>query len=99
MWMDGNDSLGSFMSAMPKDLDNVVQGVQTYGFSESLLYLETQLWDLWQFFAEGQSMGLGFGLIAAAFTSRALFSPFIIYSVSPCWPTNPHTKLRRPPLC
>ena len=80
LWMDSNDSLGTTMAHMAKDLDNLVQGVQTYGFSEMLIYYETLLWDLWQFMAESQGLGMGVGLIAASFLSRSLFAPVIIYS-------------------
>ncbi len=78
--MDANDSLGTTMAHMTKDLDNLVQGVQTYGFSEMLIYYETLLWDLWQFMAETQGLGMGVGLIGASFLSRSLFAPVIIYS-------------------
>ena len=82
MFMDANDSMGSTVSYLSKDLDNLVQGIQTYGFSEALLWYETQINDLWIFFAEAQGMGMGFGVIAAALVSRAIFAPIIIYSVS-----------------
>ena len=82
MWMDSNDSLGATMAYASKDVDNLVQGIQTYGFSESLIYYESLIWDCWQFFAEAQGMGMGFGLIAAALVTRGMFAPFIIYSVS-----------------
>jgi len=68
------------MAHMVKDVDNLVQGVQTFGFSETLIYYETLIWDLWQFMAEGQGFGMGLGLIAASFISRGLFAPIIIYS-------------------
>lgn len=80
MWMDANDSLGTTMSLAAKDLDNLVEGVRTYGFSEALVYYETVLWDLWQFFSETQGMGMGFGIIMASLASRAFFAPIIIYS-------------------
>ena len=52
MWMDANDSIGQSMAYMMKDVDNLVNGVHTYGFSEALIYYETILWDLWTFMAE-----------------------------------------------
>lgn len=79
MWLDANDSLGSSLAYMAKDVNNLVQGVRTYGFSEMLIYYETLLWDLWTFFAETQGFGMGAGLIAASFVSRGLFAPVIIY--------------------
>ena len=82
MWMDANDSLGTTMALAAKDVDNLVQGVQTYGFSESLVYYESLIWDLWMFFAETQGMGMGLGLIATSIVTRAMFAPIIIYSVS-----------------
>jgi hypothetical protein len=78
--MDTNDSLGTTMATTIKDVENLVQGVQTFGFSEMLIYYETLLWDLWQFMAEGNGLGMGVGLIAASFISRGLFAPVIIYS-------------------
>ena len=56
--------------------------MQTYGFSESLVYYESLIWDLWMFFAETQGMGMGVGLIATSIVTRAMFAPIIIYSVS-----------------
>ena len=82
MWMDANDSLGTTMSLATKDVENLVQGVQTYGFSESLVYYESLIWDLWIFFAETQGMGMGLGLIATSLVTRAMFAPVIMYSVS-----------------
>ena len=82
MWMDANDSLGTTMALAAKDVDNLVQGVQTYGFSESLVYYESLIWDLWIFFAETQGMGMGVGLIATSIVTRAMFAPVIMYSVS-----------------
>lgn len=82
MFMDGNDSLGTTMAFMAKDVDNLVQGIQTYGFSEMLIYYESLIWDLWMFFSETQGTGMGWGIIAASFVTRAMFSPVIIYSVS-----------------
>lgn len=80
LWMDSNDSLGSTMSYMTKDVENLVQGAQTYGFSEALIYYEAQIWDLWMFFAETQGMGMGFGVVSTALVMRGMFAPVIIYS-------------------
>ena len=85
MYMDANDTLASGMAFATKDLDNLVQGIQTYGFSEMLVYYETLIWDLWMFFAETQGVGMGIGICAASLVSRMLFSPIIIYSVSHYW--------------
>lgn len=52
MFMDSNDALGTSLAFMPKDVDNLMQGVSTYGFSEAIVYYEIVLWDLWMFFAE-----------------------------------------------
>ena len=82
MYMDANDSLGTTMSFMTKDVDNLIQGISTYGFSEMIVYYETIIWDLWMFFAETQGIGMGFGICAASLVSRALFAPIIVYSVS-----------------
>ena len=82
MWIDQNDSFNSLLSVMPKDLNNIVHGVQTYGFSESLIYTETAIFDLWLMFADDLGMGLGFGLLGSAFITRLVFIPTTVYSVS-----------------
>lgn len=82
MWVDTNDSMNSMLSVLPKDMNNLVQGVQSFGFSEALLYTETQLYEFWLLCAEDCGMGLGYGLLASAFITRLFFTPPIIYSVS-----------------
>lgn len=82
LYMDANDALGTTMAFMPRDLENLVSGVSTYGFSEAIIYYETVLWDLWMFFAEAQGTGMGVGIILASLTSRAIFAPLAIYAVS-----------------
>ena len=82
MWIDSNDTLNTLTSILPKDLSNVVHGVQTYGFSETLLYTETAIYELWLLFAEQGGVGLGFGLLGSAFLTRLIFVPPTIYSVS-----------------
>jgi hypothetical protein len=81
-WIDSNDSLGAFMSAVPKDLGNITQGVQTYGFWETLLYFDSSVYDLWMFMATDGNLGIGLGLIVATAFTKLLFSPVIIYGVS-----------------
>ena len=34
------------------------------------------------FFAEGQGLGMGVGVIAASVISKMMFAPFMVYSVS-----------------
>ena len=80
--MDPNDTLGACMSVIPKDIGNLVQGVQTYGFSEAFLFYDTMVYDLWINVADQYGVGLGIGLIASALVSRGMFAPLIIYSVS-----------------
>ena len=81
-FMDLNDTLGASMSVFPKDLGNLVQGVQTYGPSEAFLYYDACIYDLWINCADFYGLGLGYGLIASALISRGMFSPLIAYSVS-----------------
>ena len=69
------------MSALPKDVDNLVQGVQTYGFSEGFIYYNSLIYDLWLNCADFYGLGLGFGLIASALIARGMFVPVIIYGV------------------
>lgn len=88
-FMDINDTLGAFMSVIPKDVDNLVQGVQTYGASEAFLYYDACIYDLWLGCADFYGLGLGWGLIASALISRGMFAPIIAYSVSStCHETN-----------
>ncbi len=68
------------MAAVPKDLGNLTQGVQTYGFWESFLYFDTQAYDFWMFLANDCGMGLSVGLIAATVFTKALFAPNVLYS-------------------
>ena len=82
LYSDANDSLFTSMAFQAKDWDNLVQGVSTYGFSETIVYYETVLYDLWMFFAETQGMGMGPGVVAAALVSRAVFGPLAVYAVS-----------------
>jgi len=67
------------MSIVAKDADNLITGVQTYGFWEYICLLDTTCYDLWIHCADGYGLGLGFGLIVSSLITRAIFSPFIIY--------------------
>jgi len=78
--MDLNDTLGASLSVLPKDLGNLVQGVQTYGLSESFLYYDAVVYDLWLGCADFYGLGLGYGLIATALIARGMFAPVIAYS-------------------
>lgn len=82
MFMDANDIASTTMSFMPKDLENLVTGINTYGFSECIMYYESVLWDLWMFYAEAHGTGMGYGIVLASLTSRLIFAPLAIYSVS-----------------
>lgn len=82
LYSDANDSLFTSMAFQAKDWDNLVQGVSTYGFSETIVYYETVLYDLWMFFADTQGMGMGPGVVVAALVSRAVFGPLAVYAVS-----------------
>jgi len=81
-WFDSSDSLGALMAAVPKDLGNLTQGVQTYGIWESFLYLDSTAYDFWMFLGNECGLGMGLGLIAATVLSRVMFAPSILYSVS-----------------
>jgi len=78
--MDANDIASTTMSFMPKDLENLVTGINTYGFSECIMYYESVLWDLWMFYAEAHGTGMGYGIVLASLTSRLIFAPLAIYS-------------------
>ena len=81
-WFEANDTIGSFMSVMPKDVGNLPQGVQTYGFWEYVCFLDDLFYDLWIHCADGYGMGLGCGLIASSMITKCFFTPSILYSVS-----------------
>jgi len=81
-WTDSNDTLMSFMSVMPKNVDNLVSGQSTYGFFEYVCFLDATFYDLWVTAADGWGLGLGLGLIASSFCTRLLFVPTTIYGQS-----------------
>ena len=89
MWLDSNDTLNTFVSMLPKDPSNVMSGVHTYGASELMIYMDTYLYDMWLMFADNYGLGIGVGLLAASFSSRLIFAPLIIYSVSCLHSTHP----------
>lgn len=82
IWLDSNDTLNTFVSMLPKDPNNVMSGVNTYGVSEFLIYTDYHLYELWMQCADSYGMGVGFGLLAASLISRTIFAPLIVYSVS-----------------
>lgn len=81
-WIDSNDSLGALMSAVPKDVANVTQGVQTYGIWEGFLYLDSSAYDFWMFLGNQCGLGLGLGLVGATVLTKLMFAPTVLYGVS-----------------
>ena len=81
MKIDGNDTLSSLLSVLPKDTSNLVQGASTYGIWEYIQYLDSTFYGMWIYAAENMGMGMGYGLLATSILTKALFAPFIIYSV------------------
>ena len=55
--------------------------VSTYGLWEYVAYLDTTFYGMWTYCAESLGMGMGIGLIASSLFTKAIFAPFIIYSV------------------
>ena len=82
MWIDQNDTLNTLTSLLPKDPGNLVHGIQSYGFSEALLYCEAEIYTLWLLIANDCGMGLGLGLVASSLITRCIFLPSIVYGVS-----------------
>lgn len=64
----------------PKDLGNIPGGTPTYGFWEYVMYCDDIFYGLWITCAETYGLGLGLGLIASSFITKAVFSPTVIYS-------------------
>ena len=48
---------------------------------EYVQYLDTTFYDMWIYSAESMGLGMGVGLIASSLFTKAIFAPFIIYSV------------------
>ena len=80
LWVDSNDTLNSLTSVLPKDMSNIVQGIQTYGPFEFLLYSEKVIYEFWIMLAEDAGCGMGLGLLSTALLARLAFTPFVIYS-------------------
>jgi hypothetical protein len=80
-WLDSNDTLCSFMSAIPKDVGNINTGGSTYGFFEYVMYVDSTCYDLWIAFAsaDGLGVGLGLGLILTSCMTRMMFIPSTLY--------------------
>ena len=66
---------------LPKDTANLVQGASTYGMWEYITYLDSTFYGLWIYAAENLGMGMGYGLLTTSILTKAIFTPFIIYSV------------------
>jgi len=49
---------------------------------EYVSYLDTTFYDMWLYCADSLGMGMGIGLIASSLFTKAIFTPFIMYSVS-----------------
>ena len=81
-WFDSTDSLGAFMAAVPKDVGNLTHGAQSFGLWESMLYLDSVTYDFWMFCANEMGLGLTLGLITVTVSTKLLFSPSVLYSVS-----------------
>lgn len=48
---------------------------------EYVSYLDTTFYDMWLYCADSLGMGMGIGLIASSLFTKAIFTPFIMYSV------------------
>ena len=51
-YMDSNDNLGGFMSAIPKDIGNIAEGIPTYGLWEYFQFCDTICFDWWMYCAD-----------------------------------------------
>ena len=74
-YFDSGDSLGAFQSIVPKVAENLPTGKTTYGFWESISYIDTCVFDAWMAASQFGSMGMCGGLIAVSFASRLIFVP------------------------
>ena len=81
-YYDFNDTAATFQSLIAKDPSNLTSGTSTYGLWEYISYLDDSFYELWLACAEpsGLGLGLGMGLILSSFMTKAVFTPFILYS-------------------
>jgi hypothetical protein len=73
--IDSNDAFSGFQSAVSKDVENLVQGTPTWGFWESLLFLDNTIYSTWLTFASYGNIGLCGGLVLTAALTKLSFMP------------------------
>jgi membrane protein insertase Oxa1/YidC/SpoIIIJ len=64
----------------PTHVDNLVEGGSTYGFWESLKYMDGIFTDQWLYVANDLGLGMGAGLILTSLGVRCLFIPILMYT-------------------
>ena len=74
-YFDSNDTFNVMEALSPKDMANVPTGISTFGFSEYVMFLEDSFLDLWMACSQVGGLGLGWGLIMSALSTRAIFVP------------------------
>ena len=79
-WIDENDTMGAFASSLAKDTGNLPTGVSTYGPYEYICYLDNSFYEFWMTAADAGGMGLCYGLMLTAFTTRVFLGPIALYS-------------------
>ena len=78
-YFDSGDSLGALQSIVPKVAENLPTGKSTYGFWESISYIDTLVFDAWMAASQVGSVGMCGGLLAVSLGSRLIFVPLQLY--------------------
>ena len=79
-YLDSNDTFSSLTSMMPKDLNNLPEGITSYGFSEYLSFMDSVIYGGWMELSMTSGFGLSYGLLVMATATRFIFLPVQLYS-------------------
>jgi len=79
-YFDSTDTFASLEAVIPKDINNVAQGVPTYGLFEYISFLDETFTTMWMSAADVGSMGLCWGLLLSTLATRMVFVPIQVYS-------------------
>lgn len=60
---------------LPKDLNNLPNGITSYGFSEYLSMMDGIIYNGWMEVSSFSGIGLSYGLLIMSIATRAIFIP------------------------